>query len=134
MKVFIIGLISLFFATSTNACEPTEITFNKNKICASLKWMTGPTLNEFNSIEVSLRREGHLGLENTMLKVLPWMVMGGGHEHGSRPVETSKVGNDLYLVKKIYFMGGMSGNWFLRFQLLDNNSQIIEEVRSPVVF
>jgi hypothetical protein len=134
MKALIIGVICLLLSTSTNACEPSEISFNKYQVCASLKWVYGPTFNEFNTLEVTLRSEGATDLETSYLKVIPWMVMSGGHEHGSRLTEITQNGNELYIVKKIFFPAGMQGDWFLRLQFLDDQMQLREEVRTPVIF
>lgn len=126
MKAFFLSLIFLNFFTSAYACVQGEISFPQNKVCATLNWIQGPSLNQFNSASL------HISETNLKLNVIPWMVMGMGHEHGSRPVTITNVSPFDYLVEKIYFMGGMSGDWFLRLQLVDDKKNVIEEVRTKI--
>jgi hypothetical protein len=123
IKLFL--FVSLFVA-SVQACEQNEISFPKNNVCAKLNWISGPAFDQFNSATV------HTSETNLKLNVLPWMVMSGGHEHGSRPVLLTTVAPGEYLVEKIYFMKGMQGSWFLKLQLLNDNKEIVEEVRTLV--
>jgi hypothetical protein len=127
MKTLFLSIITAFLFTSAYACETNEINFEKNNLCVKVEWIVGPTLNEFNSLSVTLSNESTL-----KLKVIPWMVMAGGHEHGSRPVTINATSTQNYIIEKIYFMGGMMGDWFLRFQLIDNSGAVVEEVRSLV--
>lgn len=116
----------LVFFTKAFACEQGEISFPQNKVCTEVKWITAPAFNQFLSASF------HLSETNLRLNVVPWMVMGGGHEHGSRPVVMTTVSPVDYLAEKIYFMGGMHGEWFLKLQLLNEKNEIIEEVRTKV--
>lgn len=61
------------------------------------------------------------------------MVM-PSHEHGSRPVVLTKLGDREYLAEKAYFMGGMDGQWFLKIQLLDADKINLEETRYLINF
>ena len=124
MKHLLLILLFLSFFTKAYACEQDEINFVENNICAKLNWITGPTLNEFNSINVSLSEN-----KNLKLNIIPWMVM-SSHEHGSRPVVMTTLSPTEYLVEKIYFMGGMHGQWYLKLQLLNDQNIVVEEVRS----
>lgn len=126
MKALFLSLFFLCFISSAYACDQGEISFPQNKVCASLSWITGPSLNQFNSVNI------HISETNLKLNVLPWMVMEGGHEHGSRPVTITTVSKADYLVEKLYFMGGMHGDWFLKLQLVDGDKKIFEEVRTKV--
>lgn len=126
MKTFFLALFFVSFFTKAYACEQGEINFVKNNICAKINWIKGPSINEFNTVSVNLSEN-----KNLKLNVLPWMVM-SGHEHGSRPVTMTTVSPTDYLVEKIYFMGGMHGQWYLKLQLLNDQNTIVEEVRSPV--
>lgn len=126
MKALFLSFFFLSFFTSAYACEQGEISFPQNKVCATVSWITGPTLNQFNSTSI------HVSKTNLKLNVVPWMVMDGGHEHGSRPVSITNVSPSDYLVEKLYFMGGMHGEWFLKLQLVDAEKKILEEVRTKV--
>ena len=126
MKTLFLALMFVSFFTKAYACEQGEINFVKNNICARVDWVKGPSINEFNTVVVNLTEDKDL-----TLNVLPWMVM-MGHEHGSRPVAIKAVTPRDYLIEKIYFMGGMNGQWYLKFQLLNDKKEVVEEVRSPV--
>ena len=126
MKTLILAFSLLSFIGQVNACEPDEIAFPKSQLCSKLTWITGPSLNQFNSVSV------HISETNLKLNVIPWMVMMGGHEHGSRPVALTRVSPNDYLIEKIYFVGGMQGSWFLKLQLLNDKKEVVEEVRTLV--
>lgn len=126
MKTLFLALMFVSFFTKAYACEQGEINFVKNNICARVDWVKGPSINEFNTVVVNLSDDKDL-----TLNVLPWMVM-MGHEHGSRPVAIKAVTPRDYLIEKIYFMGGMNGQWYLKLQLLNDKKEVVEEVRSPV--
>jgi hypothetical protein len=127
MKTFLLSLFLISSSTLAFACEEGEVAFIESQQCAKVEWINGPNFNQFNSLSVTLANESEL-----KLNVIPWMVMDGGHEHGSRPVTIISNSNRDYIVEKIYFMSGMMGNWYLRFQLLNDKKEIIEEVRSLV--
>ena len=112
--------------TAPLSCEQGEINFAQNNICAKINWLTGPTFNQLNTASISLSENKDL-----KLKVIPWMVM-NAHEHGSRPVVMTSISPTEYLVEKIYFMGGMQGQWYLKLQLLNDQSIVLEEIRTPV--
>lgn len=126
MKTLFLALMFVSFFTKAYACEQGEINFVKNNICARVDWVKGPSINEFNTVVVNLTEDKDL-----TLNVLPWMVM-MGHEHGSRPVAIKAVTPRDYLIEKIYFMGGMNGQWYLKLQLLNDQKVVVEEVRLPV--
>ena len=126
MKTLLVGLLFLCFITSVNACEQDEISFPKNNVCARLSWINTPALNQYNSASI------HTSATELKLNVLPWMVMAGGHEHGSRPAQITTISPNDYLIEKLYFMGGMQGDWFLKLQLLDASKVILEEIRVKV--
>lgn len=127
MKTFVFSFFTICFLSNLNACETGEIAFPKNNLCAKLEWIKGPSFNQYNSISVILSDVTAL-----KLNVLPWMVMGAGHEHGSRPVVITAQSNRDYFVEKIYFMGGMMGEWYLKFQLLNDQKEVIEESQSLI--
>ena len=126
MKILLFAFSLMGFIGLVEACEPNEIAFPKSKVCSKLTWISGPSINQFNSATVQLSET------SLKLNVIPWMVMIGGHEHGSRPVIINEVSPSDYLIEKIYFMGGMQGSWFLKFQLINDKKEIVEEVRSLV--
>lgn len=126
MKTLFLALMFVSFFTKAYACEQGEINFVKNNICARVDWVKGPSINEFNTVVVNLTEDKDL-----TLNVIPWMVM-MGHEHGSRPVTIKAVTPRDYLIEKIYFMGGMNGQWYLKLQLLNDKKEVVEEVRTPV--
>lgn len=127
MKKILLFVFLSSFTSALMACEPGEVQFVKNNLCAKLSWLTAPAFNQYSSVAVSIN-------ENTDLKlnVIPWMVMTGGHEHGSRPVVITNSSPTDYLIEKIYFMGGMKGEWYLKLQLLNAEKVVIEEVRTLV--
>jgi len=127
MKALSLILFFSFINLDSFACEQGEIVFSQTSVCAKLDWQSRPVYNQYLSATVALKNN-----QNYTLNVVPWMVMGGGHEHGSRPVTITAVSPGDYLIEKIYFMGGMKGEWFLRLQLLNSNKQIIEESRIKV--
>ena len=126
MKAFFL-FATLALSSSLVACETGEISFPQSDLCAQLEWLQGPTYNQFNNIEISLNKDS-----NYRLNIIPWMVMSGGHEHGSRPVKIVASSSTNYVVEKIYFMGGMMGDWYLRLQLLNSDNSVVEEVRTLV--
>ena len=126
MKILLFAFSLLGFIGQVKACELNEIAFPKSQVCSKLTWITGPSINQFNTATIQLSET------SLKLKVFPWMVMEGGHEHGSRPVIINEVTPGDYLIEKIYFMGGMQGSWFLKLQLLNDKKEVVEEVRSLV--
>ncbi len=126
MKTLLITTLIAYFSTSAFACEQDEISFSKQNVCAKIEWISKPVFNQYTSATVVLKNNSGYAVN-----VIPWMVMDGGHEHGSRPTKITTVSPDDFLVEKIYFMGGMMGDWFLRIQLL-NGKNVIEEVRTKV--
>jgi hypothetical protein len=128
MKYFFFTLICSLFFGNLYACETGEIAFEKNNLCAKIQWITGPSVNQYNSATIALS-----GPTAYKLNVLPWMVMDAGHEHGSRPVTITTVSPTDYLVEKMYFME-MMGDWYLKLQLVDAQKVVVEEVRTLVTF
>lgn len=127
MKTLILFLTLTLISSSVFACEVGEVVFPKTELCAKVLWVEGPSYNQYNTIEVTINKDTPL-----KLNVIPWMVMSGGHEHGSRNVKLTEYSSTNYSVEKIYLMGGMVGDWFLRFQLLDSDNVVVEEVRSLI--
>ena len=127
MKTLFLAFASAILFSSAYACESGEIAFEKNNLCAKIHWITGPSANLYNSATITLSNNTDL-----KLNVIPWMVMEGGHEHGSRPVTITNVSPTDYLVEKLYFMGGMMGEWYLKLQLVNDQKVVVEEVRTLV--
>lgn len=127
MKIVFLTIVAVFFNIKAYACEQGEIAFSQNNICAEVQWQTTPVFNQYTSATITLKNN-----QTYTLNVIPWMVMAQGHEHGSRPVTITNVSPNDYLIEKIYFMGGMKGEWFLRLQLLNDKKQVVEEGRMRV--
>lgn len=125
MKTLFLILSLLSFNLYASNCD---VEFKETHVCAHYEWVYGPTMNEMNALRVSV--SDHSQFDE--LKVIPWMVM-QNHEHGSRPVMTTKLNDLEYSVEKIYFMGGMVGTWYLRFILMKDGSSL-EESRVEVFF
>lgn len=132
MKLF--KLAMLFFLTLLPliifANDRCDLTFTKTNTCVNFDWVYGPFLDQYNSVKVSYQET----IDVKSIKVIPWMVMQHGHEHGSRPVTMTKTGDREFLIDKIFFMGGMIGEWYLRVQLLDSKNVILEEQRQLIKF
>ena len=126
IKILLLTVMSL----SVFSNERCDLTFTKTNTCVNFDWVYGPFLDQYNSVKVSFQESN----EVEAIKVIPWMVMQHGHEHGSRPVTMTKTGDREYLVDKIFFMGGMVGDWYLRVQLLDSKNTILEEQRQLIKF
>jgi len=132
MKLFKLVLLFLLSLMSLSliANERCDLSFPKSNTCVNFEWVYGPYLDQYNTIKISYRET----LDATSIKVIPWMVMQHGHEHGSRPVTMTQTGDREFLVDKIFFMGGMMGEWYLRVQLLDSKNSILEEQRQLIKF
>jgi len=96
----------------------------KNNICAEINWTYGPFFDKYSSAVLLLNQA-------RQIKVIPWMVM-DKHEHGSRPVKLITLNPTEFKIDEMFFMGGMTGRWFLKIQLLDNKKNVIDEARYPV--
>lgn len=127
MKIVFLAIAAVFFNIKAYACEQGEIAFSQNNVCAQLEWQTTPVFNQYTSATVTLKNN-----HAYTLNVIPWMIMAQGHEHGSRPVVITSVSANDYLIEKIYFMGGMKGEWFLRLQLMNAKKEVVEEGRIKV--
>lgn len=127
MKIAILFFAFALFNIKAYACEQGEISFSQNNVCAKVEWQNTPVFNQYTSVTVALKNN-----KNYSLNVIPWMVMAAGHEHGSRPVVITTISPDDYLIEKIYFMGGMKGDWFLKLQLLNDKKEVVEESRLKV--
>lgn len=127
MKKAFLAIVLSLLTSAVFACESGEVAFEKSLLCAKISWLTGPVFNQYSSATVTLNEQTAL-----KLNVIPWMVMGGGHEHGTKKVTITATTPTDYLIEKIYFMGGMTGSWFLRLQLINDKSEVVEEVRSLV--
>lgn len=119
-------LISSFNLFAADRCD---LKLEKSNVCANFTWVYGPLLDQYNSVKIEYTENSQV----SSIKVIPWMVM-HGHEHGSRPVVLTKTGDREYLVDKIFFMGGMQGEWYLKVQLLDSQNKLIEEARKLIEF
>ncbi len=130
MKSLIAFAIILTTISTTNlfANDRCDLKFSKVNTCVNFDWVYGPFFDQYNSVKVSYNENPEI----TNIKVIPWMVMQHGHEHGSRPVVMTKTGDREFLIDKIFFMGGMMGEWFLRIQLLDSNNAVLEEQRQLI--
>lgn len=127
MKKTLLAIVLSLLTSAAFACEPGEVAFEKSNLCARISWLAGPVFNQYSSATVSLSEQTAL-----KLNVIPWMVMGGGHEHGTKKVTITATSPTDYLIEKIYFMGGMTGSWFLRLQLINDKNEVAEEVRTLV--
>lgn len=125
MKTILL-LTSLIFSTTTFADSRCDFTFPNSKVCAELNWVYGPYFDQENSFRISLTNS----TQYNAIKVIPWMVM-HGHEHGSGPVKMKTIGQNEFQIDNAHFLGGMSGDWFIRLQLL-NGTQVVEEARLKV--
>lgn len=108
-----------------------DLEMKKTKLCANVTWVTQPIENQFLSAKVVFQNTESELEQIGSFKFLTWMVM-PGMEHGGRPLKVTQASAFEYLLEKIYFMGGMSGSWYLKAQVFNKNSQLIEEARYEV--
>lgn len=88
-----------------------------------------PKLYENNDLVFLVFNEsGKLLSPKEKIKLELWMP---DHGHGSFPIRLEEVSKGIYKASDIFFT--MPGLWDLRFQLLDDNENILEEVIWPIV-
>lgn len=127
-KIFLLSFLLFSFAKANEAIR-CDLNFKKLSACAEIDWVYGPYLDQYTSFNVKYSENAAI----TSIKVIPWMVM-KDHEHGSRPVNMTKIGERDFLVDKAYFMGGMMGTWYIKVQLFNAQNQMIDEDKLPVTF
>lgn len=128
MKTIVV--LMAFISSMAMAQTRCDLNFKVTQLCAQIDWIYGPFLDQNNSLTISVNKNDAV----KSIKVIPWMVMSEGHEHGSRPVKMSVTSELEYRIENAYFMGGMMGDWFLKVQLLDTNGKLLEEAKAPISF
>lgn len=95
---------------------------NEN-LCMKVEWTEGPHLGQFSSniirfvdLDLSTEDEEIYREPTYSPKFFGWMIM-GHHEHGTRPVTTTNLAPGIYKNEKIFFMGGMQGEWQFKAKL-----------------
>ena len=132
LKSFLIFILMFPFFQAFANCEIEVAELNA---CAEVKWVDGPYVGQYSKAELAFFTEQtadgekdyiDLGQEYD-LKTFVWMIM-EHHQHGGRPITLSQTAKGIYSLDKIFFMGGMKGQWQLRFQLLKNQQVAHESI------
>lgn len=118
-------LVILFLSFSLHAEVRCDINFPSTNQCAQINWTYGPFEDQLNSFIITIDNKSVV----KTIKVIPWMVMSEGHAHGGRSVKMTTIGDLEFNIENAYFMGGMNGSWYLKVQLMDSSSKIIDEAR-----
>ncbi len=124
MKKLFLACLFLFFATITyshdaSSCLEGEIFIAKYQTCLGHEWIEGPYLNGRGQRAASTLRltfDTHRELNLSNARVYPWMLMHGGHQHGSRPVSLEVVSESEIIVRNI-LLTQMNGQWLMRINL-----------------
>ena len=124
VRFLVVGLFLL--VTIIEAMAQTQVVeFEQNQLKMHYEWLTTPDNRQEGVMRLRFEAlsPNTLAVELGQLKVIPWMQMGGGHGHGSRPTIIEKQG-DFFIIKKIYFT--MRGQWQLHFKLMQRPGQADE--------
>lgn len=62
------------------------------------------------------------------LEVILWMDMGGGHGHGTGPVEIQNLGSNRFHIRNAWFV--MKGQWFIKLRF--TSADRLQEISIPV--
>jgi hypothetical protein len=128
LRTFFMALACVYSIASFSA-NRCDVKFSKVTACVNVDWIYGPFLEQYCSAKMSYSENGQIA----SVGVIPWMVM-EHDEHSSRPPVLSKTSDREYLLEKLYFMGHMKGEWYLKIQLKDKLNSIIDEARYHVQF
>lgn len=113
----IILLLLVVFTSQISMANDSCIALTKDKLCIQLDWTQGPFLGaysentvKFKDLSLSTSDKEVYRSPKESIQFFGWMKM-GGHEHGTRPVETTLDADGVYSNSKIFYMGGMMGTW-----------------------
>ncbi len=131
MKTLILSLLLLPVLVFADC----ETRFESVNLCAKLAWTQGPVFNKPSAFELTFLDEasnsGTPQDPQKEINIYSWMKMDNGHHHGGPGFVVNRSGN-VWSTEKVRFFSGMSGTWFIRVELRQDN-QIIEMIEIPVV-
>ncbi len=127
-------LIALALMLPAFAFGQCDYNFKTVNLCADLKWLTAPVTGKHSSFELKFydQNDGDKKAKDPKkeVNIFTWMKMENGHDHGGPGLVVTKKDN-LWLVEKARFFGGMSGSWWIRVELKDG-AKVLEMVEFPV--
>ena len=112
--------------------------FKEQDICAEIKWLEGPKLNEKSKFSVTFWRKDDHNLSaidpGFDVKIYSWMMMDNGHHHGGPKMTAEKKSVGVWQVDDArFFMGGMKGHWLIRVDLIQE-AELVERAFEKVTF
>jgi hypothetical protein len=126
--------------------QKCPIKFKKVSLCAQLipqqdRAETGPE-NEYQIKfwdPVQATREGPYSILNYQPKIVPWMIMPDGRDHGTFPVNTHSLLDKeenpvpgVYNVTRVRFT--MRGEWQIKIKLLNQKVEVDEAIYYETVY
>lgn len=124
-------LILLIFSFSSFASCPLE--FSALNLCARLKWVDGPHLDQKSYFELKFwdredQSETAVDPYPYEVKIYSWMTMSNGHHHGGPRFNVERPTPGLYIVRDArFFMGHMNGFWEIRIDLLEEDKVVFNK-------
>ncbi len=121
-------ILFLIVVLSSQVMANEKCNFDLTKtLCGKVEFVSGISRKKDSSFKLYIYLKDKM-TKGIFLKVNPdiklWMVMKGGHGHGSEPVQLSKV-KDYYLVKNVWFL--MQGQWDLKISY-KHGQKMIEKI------
>ncbi len=124
MKAIFYVIFGLIISQPTFAEQKGKcIGLTSEKLCIELEWIQGPFIDaysknivRFKDLKKSTSESPVYATPKGSLQFYSWMIM-HGHEHGGRPVVTSKMKEGIFENSKIYYMGGMMGTWQFKLKI-----------------
>ena len=144
LVLFTLLTLANFGAQAKASCGATEIHLAAHSLCVSHDWLEGPYLNgrgERNFSRLILRfradDQSHATAANLgQASYWAWMIMPGGHQHGTRPIKVENVSEAEVTLGQIMFTQ-MPGEWFIRINLnpqSEDNPATDFDASIPVLF
>jgi hypothetical protein len=111
------------FSLAQDAERSSKLCSTKNpKICAQVDFTTAINTTDEGKFDVVIQTPA--GQSVSQFKADLWMEMGGGHHHGSAPLQITQSSAQKFHVEKAWFV--MTGPWVIRlnFQVATENYEI----------
>ena len=104
---------------------------SSENLCLTMKWEIFPSESTLGSMTLTFFDKDNptqaISPKNN-LDIVLWMSSMG---HGSSPVTVTKREEGIYLATEIFFI--MPGPWEIRYQLKDENNQVVDEVIQNII-
>ena len=124
---FLLFLSSFLLSLTVFAHCPME--FKEVDLCANLKWIDGPHLDQKSHFQLTFWEKGDLThtpvSPELEIDIYSWMTMHNGNSHGGPKMNFQEISTGVFEVKDArFFMHGMHGYWEIKADLFEGDSVV----------